>query len=143
MDKDISDDLINYYITYYWQEDPFSATINILNNSAKVETGKIYNNIQKWKKTEENKKLISKLSSKYYEDRFKTRFPLTEFEKLFDFRQTEQECHYCHITLDIIDKLTKERKIFKKQITRGWTLEIDRKEANKEYTKQNSVICCY
>jgi len=32
--------------------------------------------------------------------------------------------------------------LFKKS-ERGWNLEIDRKNSNYEYTKDNCVMCCY
>ena len=75
----------------------------------------------------------------YVINTFPILFPLTDFKKLI----SEVECHYCQITLNKIKSLVEGRKIFKKQITRGWSMEIDRKEPNLEYFKDNCVPCCY
>jgi 5-methylcytosine-specific restriction endonuclease McrA len=53
------------------------------------------------------------------------------------------ECHYCHITKAQISELIEKQQLFKKHITRGWTLEIDRKIPYLEYTEDNCVTCCY
>jgi Na+-translocating ferredoxin:NAD+ oxidoreductase RNF subunit RnfB len=59
-------------------------------------------------------------------------------EKLLD----ENECHYCHITIDQIKQLAEKHKIYEKTL-RGWTLEIDRLNSNFEYTPDNCVMACY
>jgi len=38
--------------------------------------------------------------------------------------------------------LATKRKLFKKN-ERGWSLEIDRKNSNLEYSKENCVMSCY
>ena len=48
-----------------------------------------------------------------------------------------------HITEDMISDLIGEKQIHKKHITRGWSLEIDRKKPNHEYSEENCVWCCY
>ena len=52
------------------------------------------------------------------------------------------KCHYCHITLDEINTLADKQMLFKKN-ERGYTMEIDRKEPNLEYTNENCVPSCY
>ena len=73
-----------------------------------------------------------------YRRRFTEIFPKEEFEKLYKIR----ECAYCGISEEDIMQLAKTDRIFKKS-ERGWHLEIDRKDSNKEYTPKNCVRCCY
>ncbi len=51
-------------------------------------------------------------------------------------------CEYCGITQDEVNKLFKKHKIYTKR-NRGYSMEIDRKEPFKGYTKDNIVSCCY
>ncbi len=126
-----SDDLINLYSTVYWQY-PLEHKIK------DITINKIYDGINQWNKTQSN---IRKELQKYYvENIFPKLFPYPDFVA---FITENKECHYCGISVDKINDLIEKKKIYKKHITRGWTLEIDRKEANKEYLKENSVMCCY
>jgi hypothetical protein len=43
----------------------------------------------------------------------------------------------------MISSLRVKGEIFNKRDTRGFSMEIDRKEPNKEYTSGNSVLSCY
>ncbi len=73
-----------------------------------------------------------------YRKRFAVIFPKEEFEKLYKVH----ECAYCGISEEDIMQLAKTDRIFKKS-ERGWHLEIDRKDSNKEYMPGNCVRCCY
>ena len=42
-----------------------------------------------------------------------------------------------------MEVLAKNNQIYKKHFTRGKTIELDRKHPYKEYTKENTVRCCY
>lgn len=74
-----------------------------------------------------------------YLEQFKERYPYDIFEK----HSKADTCEYCKITLDTINKLADQQKIFKKPTTRGYTMEIDRRKPNLEYTSENCVPCCY
>lgn len=53
-------------------------------------------------------------------------------------------CSYCGISEDDISELGKRGELNNKRSeTRGYTLEIDRKEANGEYTEKNCCMSCY
>ena len=72
-------------------------------------------------------------------EHFKDRYPFDIFLK----HSKADTCEYCKITLDTINQLANNKKIFKKTYQRGYTMEIDRKKPNLEYTKENCVPCCY
>lgn len=55
-----------------------------------------------------------------------------------------QKCSYCGISKEQISLLGNEKKLYNKRSdTRGYNLEIDRKNPNKEYTKDNCCMSCY
>jgi len=74
-----------------------------------------------------------------YMEQFKDRYPFDIFLK----HSKADTCEYCKITLDTINKLADNQQIFKKPYQRGYTMEIDRKKPNLEYTTENCVPCCY
>ncbi|WP_457561813.1 hypothetical protein [Caminibacter pacificus] len=51
-------------------------------------------------------------------------------------------CEYCGITQDEVNELFNKNKIYTKR-NRGYSMEIDKKEPFKGYTKDNIVSCCY
>ena len=124
---------LNEYIHIYWQQEE--------NKSYKIR-GKvidtIYQEMKDWRV--KNKSTIDNLLKHYIVNIYPKVFPKVEFDAMLD---RAKECEYCHITLKEINELMDKKKLFKKHITRGWSLEIDRKAANLEYTKDNCVICCY
>ena len=72
---------------------------------------------------------------------------LTDFEHQYSKEKFQEdthaeECHYCHITKDDIETLVTKKMLYKKN-ERGFTMEIDRKNANLEYTNKNCVPACY
>jgi len=126
-------DLLKEYIQVYWQQEEnksFEIRGRVIED--------IYKDMKDWK--ENNKKNIDSLLKHYIENTFRKVFPRKDFDQLLE---PEQKCEYCHITRKQIDDLIDKRKLYKKHITRGWSLEIDRKEPNLEYTKKNCVMCCY
>lgn len=57
---------------------------------------------------------------------------------------TERTCYYCGITEAEIVMLNNAGAICNKRaLTRGSTLELDRKESVGKYDEQNMVLCCY
>ncbi len=101
---------------------------------------KIEDLINNWHKKEE-KKLKKQLQDSYTVEFKDNIYPFKDFEGLWNIQ--ECECDYCHLTEKKIKELIQKEQLFKKHYTRGWTFEIDRKEPNKEYTKENTVLCCY
>jgi len=67
-------------------------------------------------------------------------FTLAQFSTLI----LEHSCTYCGINIKDINALGKAGKLHNKRSeTRGYTLEIDRKEPNLEYNNDNCCISCY
>lgn len=121
------------YINGYWQQ----GEIKKYEIQGKP-IERIYQEMKDWR--ESHKLNIDCLLKYYIENIFPRVFPSNEFYQMVE---NASECEYCHITINQINDLIAQEKLFKKHITRGWSLEIDRKAANLEYTKDNCVICCY
>jgi len=63
-----------------------------------------------------------------------------DFDKLLD----DKNCEYCGVSVEQIELLGKNAQLNNKRSdTRGYTLEIDRKQPNLEYTKENCCMSCY
>jgi len=77
-------------------------------------------------------------------DRWKIKNVGGNFWDFYDWVQTtEKACHYCGITEEELDCLH-VIGLDNKRVTRGRTLEIDRKVANEPYSNvKNLVYCCY
>jgi len=69
-------------------------------------------------------------------------FPFSDFESLYSKEPNERICHYCKINDKQIEELSNKGKIKTKR-DRGFTMEIDRLEPNKEYSLKNCVLACY
>ena len=77
---------------------------------------------------------------KEYEDDFKGKFSETYFNKMLE----KTTCSYCGISIAQIEELGKNGKLNNKRSdTRGYTLEIDRKLPNLEYSEENCCMACY
>jgi len=127
--------IINEYVNEYWQKEyQYQRNSQWQLNIKQIEAS-IYN----WEKEIYNKQLIKDSEEYYVNTRFNKIFSFEKFVKLLE----ERTCKYCGISENKIEELISKHKIFKKKVTRGWTLEIDRKKPNTEYTDENCVICCY
>ena len=127
------EEVLNQYLNIYWQrEDYRSDQIN------EMAINDIYHAMKKWH--EDHKGLFESLQKYYVQHIFPIVFPYEDFEKFYNSRS---ECEYCHITVEKIHALIDGQLLNKKKDTRGWSLEIDRKKPNYEYTKENCVWCCY
>lgn len=83
--------------------------------------------------------LYDTLKMKYLENH-KDNFPVKHFEELIK----KTNCEYCGISIEQINELGKKQQLHNKRSeTRGYTLEIDRKFANLEYTESNCCMSCY
>lgn len=69
-------------------------------------------------------------------------FPFSEFEKIYDRDPKHRICHYCKKSDQELTELRKQGKILTKKL-RGYTMEVDRRRANFEYSKENIVLACY
>lgn len=67
-------------------------------------------------------------------------FSCCDFIKLI----SNTKCYYCGISIEQIEELGTNRKLYNKRSdTRGYSLEIDRKSPNLEYSKDNCCMACY
>lgn len=125
-------DVLEEYLKIYWQEE-----LDVEINSKKISN--IYSEMKVWK--DNNKTVIADLQKYYIDKIFSIEvFPVDEFKTFF---QGDIECEYCQLNEDLISDLIGKRELTKKHHSRGWSLEIDRKKPNHEYTKENCVWCCY
>lgn len=125
---EISNKLVKLYTSVYWQE---YRTYEI--NEVSIE--KIESSIKLLE--EENRELLQSLKAAYINN-FPSVFSEDDFMKLLSVKS----CHYCKISTDQIE-LMGEKHMFNKKSFRGWSLEIDRKNSNFEYTEPNCVMACY
>lgn len=124
----ITDDLVIIYTAEYWQM-PRDSSLG----THKID--EIYKLIKDFK--ENHKSDIEALKVEYV-DNFETVFAKDDFEKLLN----DDSCHYCKHTIKDFESLASKKKLFKKN-ERGWSLEIDRKNSNLEYSFKNCVMACY
>lgn len=76
-----------------------------------------------------------------YGKNFSNIFPIDEFEEM---NKNIKSCEYCGISLEQINRLASSGKLNNKRSeTRGYSLEIDRKNPNLEYTRENCCMSCY
>ncbi len=124
----IDENIVTKYTTQYWQWKLHEEIDN-----KKIED--LIKSIDILKKS--NSETIKELKLHYIEN-FEDVFSKKDFKTLLD----KKKCHYCETTVERIETLCDKGKLYKKS-TRGWTLEIDRKDSNYEYTKDNTVMACY
>lgn len=137
----IDENLIKAYAANYYQKDYNeiveykdykSLTVNEIWNSMNFEKNNLF-------QLTEGKYVYDKLKESY-----KTIFEKSFTKKAFEEMISTKVCSYCGISEDEIKDLGKEGNLYNKRSeTRGYTLEIDRKEANGEYTEENCCMCCY
>ena len=129
---ELDQDIANEYAAVYWQNE---EDYQIPGKSISIK--EIETSVYKW---ESKNKAIKEQFKKAYVDSFEDVFLQKEFEELLK----EERCAYCETTLEEFAQLRQNKQLYKKQLTRGWdSLEIDRKSPNLEYTKDNTVMCCY
>lgn len=132
---EVNQEIIDEYVNEYWQKDYlYSKEDKWVSTIKGIET-----NIFNWKKQYNNTQVFKDCEDHYIRHRFKGIYPFEEFTNLLRVKT----CFYCGLSEDIISELVSRNKIFKKKVSRGWTLEIDRKKPNLEYTPENCVKCCY
>ena len=132
---EIDQTLVDEYTTVYWQ---LKADNQLVWSSGKEHTiNDLYKVIMAFKK--DNQGLIDELRKHYITYDFPKRFSYEDFEKLTN----QDHCAYCGITSKMIEELGDEKRMLRKKNLRGWSLEIDRKDSNLEYSYNNCVMACY
>lgn len=126
-------DTLKKYINIYWQREDYKHD----QIDGRI-IDEIYHDIKKWR--EEHQENIVGLMGHYVKYTFRNIFPFEDFR---EFVESKKECEYCQITEEKVKGLIEKQELNKKKDTRGWSLEIDRKYPNYEYTKENCVWCCY
>ena len=97
--------------------------------------------IKSWYDIDDNYRLY-KDNKKWFEGVFMSKKDFRDIYGPDDFK--ERRCDYCGITENKIDELISKSKIYTKRLySRGRSLEIDKKEPNKDYTPENIVLSCY
>lgn len=137
---EITNDLANLYSNTYYQT-KLKEKKEILCNGKKACVDDICKNIpSKTRIKELLRNELKPLKDKYI-DRFKNIFPIDSFKNM---RDDTTICSYCGISLAQIEELGKRGKLNNKRSdTRGYTLEIDRKLPNLEYSEENCCMACY
>lgn len=127
---EIAEDMVKVYTTKYWQyESEYQFESGLTNDQ-------IYRKMARLEAS--NKEVIEKMRLDYIRFEFPVKFSQEQFVKL-----TEAEhCAYCGISIPEVVELANKQQLFKKNY-RGWTLEIDRKNSNFEYSASNCVMACY
>jgi 5-methylcytosine-specific restriction endonuclease McrA len=127
---EITEELVKVYTTIFWQYEidyifkPGLTNDQIYKKMANLETL--------------NKETIERARQEYIRIDFTARFSKEEFEALIKAEQ----CAYCGISIPEVVELANKQQLFKKNY-RGWTLEVDRKNSNFEYSATNCVMACY
>jgi hypothetical protein len=92
------------------------------------------------KKKNKNITELYELLFKDYGERHKELFSLEHFTELL----SQTSCAYCGISIEQINQLSKNNSLHNKRSeTRGYSLEIDRKHPNLEYSSDNCCMSCY
>ncbi len=81
---------------------------------------------------------IQELKAYYIANIYPTIMSKNQFKALLE----ENKCFYCKITKKELDILYDYASINTKR-ERGYSFELDRKHPNKEYSYDNTVVCCY
>lgn len=87
--------------------------------------------------TDEHYKSIKNLQDTYISEMATTE-NLEKWKEMY----SQKSCSYCGVHIDEIQKLRENLKISSKS-GRGFTLEVDRMEPNKEYRVDNCCMSCY
>ena len=139
---EITNDLANLYSNTYYQTElnkDQKITLDENGNKKEISIVSICNNIPSKTKIKELfganlKKLKDEYASIFNEN----------FKSAYDDLMKEKKCAYCGIHVDQIKALGKNKKLNNKRSdTRGYTLEIDRKLPNLEYSEDNCCMACY
>ena len=136
---EVTNEVANLYSSRYYQLELNSDESKIKHKGKELNIMVIEQRQYFVQKSKEFSKILEELE-KEYEKEFQIIFPEEEFNKMLD----KTTCSYCGISLAQIEELGKNGKLNNKRSdTRGYTLEIDRKLPNLEYSKENCCMACY
>ena len=134
VDENLALEFVELYITEYQQ---FESNCKIVKyNKSKRDNNAICSKMKVL--DNENKTEIDSWREDYFTDVFKKKLKESDFQKFGKVKC----CGYCGITLDEINELASNKKLFKEN-ERGFNLELDRKSPNKEYSTKNCIMACY
>ena len=92
---------------------------------------------------EDNEDIIKNYKNNYYKYYQTTILTFKEFNDFWN-PKVGRACHYCGISESQINQLDNDNKIETKRFySRGKTMEVDKKDAFGEYTKDNILLSCY
>lgn len=149
-DLEKNKDWVEYFVTEYYQQEVEKPLKNFIihHNNNNLTPNKIYDKLKiavdfySPGETSDDKQ-VNTLFEKY-KNEFKNILPKDFYDNLIEnSKKTDSICAYCNISLKEINELSKNNKIRNKRSFRGYTLELDRKEPNYEYTPDNIVLSCY
>ena len=136
---EVTNEVANLYSSKYYQLDLNSNESKIKHKGKELNIMLIEQRQYFVQKSKEFTEILDALE-KEYEDDFKGKFSETDFNKMLE----KTTCSYCGISLAQIEELGKSGKLNNKRSdARGYTLEIDRKLPNLEYSKENCCMACY
>lgn len=116
-------------------------TFNKLDDFYYHETGVTYEQfIENEKRYSDEIAKVKRIKRHYNSDRKKGFSSLKDFYDWFNAQG--DSCHYCGINESVVTYLF-SKDILKSKRRRGKYLEIDRKDPNGSYTKENCVLTCY
>ncbi|WP_107945759.1 hypothetical protein [Campylobacter concisus] len=135
----VTNEVANLYSSKYYQFELNSDKSKIKHKGKELNIMIIEQRQYFVQKSKEFTEILDALE-KEYENDFEEKFSETDFNKMLD----KTTCSYCGISLAQIEELGKNGKLNNKRSdTRGYTLEIDRKLPNLEYSKENCCMACY
>ncbi|WP_148799328.1 hypothetical protein [Campylobacter concisus] len=138
-DFEITNEVANLYSSRYYQLELNSDENKIKHKGKELNIIVIEQRQYFVQKSKDFLKILEELE-KEYEEGFRKKFTEEEFDEML----AKTTCSYCGISLAQIEELGKRGKLNNKRSdTRGYTLEIDRKLPNLEYSKENCCMACY
>ena len=135
----LDNEIAELYCSQYYQ---FETDIEIILNDKKSKIKKIIENLSIRDSYLLSRTNLKKFLGELYDSL------LNDYDFMdkqdFDNIVNNNSCSYCGISKEKISQLGDRAKLRNKRSeTRGYTLEVDRKNSNLEYTKDNCCMSCY
>ncbi len=143
---------VEYFVTEYYQKNYGQVLFDIfsINNQNKLKVQDVYIKLEGLKKllnvtSVDSLKTDHILFEKYLSQVYPNIYSKNDFnEDVGKCNNENCKCEYCETFLKDIRSLININKIRNKRSdTRGYCLELDRKDPNYEYFKDNVVLSCY
>jgi len=146
---------LNYFLFEVYTKKKKITDLNTikyaLDDKIQIEYKKLYQDMAKIRKRnkcikkiiDNYKELLKTDKELYFQHYAEKILPLADFN-IFWNKENGRSCQYCGISEKQINELYKSNKIETKRFySRGKTMEIDKIDAFKEYTKDNIILSCY